>query len=316
MITAKTLKQFPLFSSFTKGELDEILEHSTIKQLKEHDVLFTIGDKRDTFFIVIEGKVAIVRQLGEISQIIEIVTKGEYIVEHALFDPKASHSHTGIIHSQSAVVLNLRGTDFQKLSLDTRYKLIRGLMPIISDNFSHASNRIMTISQVGQLLGNIGIRVRDLGESILHILLEAIHAQKGMIVLQKADPTRASVVATVGFASNHDLLYQTLTIADDQFLDAVIFQGKLVNMTPAQYLVSSKKVDYVSQSILGAPLIVSSSRRGVLFLIDKNDIEGFSANNEVLVNIVAQMVSFGLHYTQHREIQEAEKELQREYISI
>ena len=118
MVSPKTIKQFPLFSSFTKGELDEILEHGTIKQLKEHEALFSIGDKRDIFFIVIDGKIAIMRQLGEVSQIIEIVTKGEYIVEHALFDPKAVHSHGGIAYSGAATVLNLKGTAFQKLSLN------------------------------------------------------------------------------------------------------------------------------------------------------------------------------------------------------
>jgi len=113
---AKKISLFPLFSNFKKPELAEIAQNCFIKTLFKDEQLFVLGEKRDVFFIVVEGEIGIIRKLGEASQMVEIVNPGEYIAEHALFNPKELHSHTAIAISKEAVVIGLPGKLFPKLS--------------------------------------------------------------------------------------------------------------------------------------------------------------------------------------------------------
>lgn len=195
----KKISHFPIFSNFKKTELQIILDNSFTKTLEKNNKLFAIHEKRDVFFIVLEGEIEIERELGESEEIVEIVTEGEYIAEHSLFNPKAMHSHTAKVHSQKAVVLGIPGKLFAKLPLKTAHKLLLNLLPIISDNFSHASNRMMTILKTGEILGRQTKDVGELGNAILKIMLQAIKTNKALIALKIANESQAQIRSLQGF---------------------------------------------------------------------------------------------------------------------
>jgi CRP-like cAMP-binding protein len=315
-MTIKEIKKFAVFANFKKKELLEILKNSFTKTLSPKENLFTVGDKRDTFFIVLAGKLAILRQLGQTSQVVEIVTAGDYIVEHALYDPQSKHSHTLQAYGKGARVLAIPAKLFRKLPDGLKNKLLLNLLPIISDNFSHASNRIMALFQIGQNLGNKVLEINDLGQTILNILMSAIRAKKSLIALQEANPKKIRIIATWGFAHKNDPKGKVISLKDDDIFRAIIKQGKVMNLAPDKYFLRRKKLDYILHSVLGMPLQISDQNFGGILLIDKKSKSGFNTNNEVLLNIVAQMAALALYQAREQEIKKVEQELKRKYISM
>lgn len=315
MVPPKQLKRFPIFVAFKKRELEEIIRNSSIKTLTEGEVLFTVNEKRDLFYIVLEGDIAILRELGSVSQPVEIVTKGEYIAEYALFDPKKKHEHSAIAHTKNTRILVLQGKRFKKLTSATRYKLLLNLLPIIADNFSHASNRLITLLEVGKIIGIHNQSVTEMATKILAVVLKAIRAERGLIALRDIDPEKIEIIATCNFDPKNDLSGKILSADEDPIVGSIINSGKEIILGASEYLTSNKKVPYINASVLGMPL-TSSATIGAVVLIDKMDSQGFSTNNEVLLNIIAHMITLGLQHAQERAYQRAQQELKQEYISL
>src|SRR3990167_6363093 len=183
VIPKKLVENFPLFNSFTQRELNTFLAHCFIKTFLYNETLFTNTQKRSIFYILVEGEVAIERTLGEDTLVVDIATCGEYIAEHALFNPDAIHDHSARIHSSKATVIGITGTRFQKLPLDIRHKLIFSLVPVISDNFSHASNRILTLFEIGSIIGNTNVPLSTVCQSLLDVLTKSIYAHKALFLI-------------------------------------------------------------------------------------------------------------------------------------
>lgn len=310
------LKKLPIFANFKTAELQEIIKNSFVKTLAKGEHLFMTNEKRDIFFILLAGEIGIVRKLGQSSQIVEIVTGGEYIAESALFDFKNKHSHTADVYSEKAVVLGLPGKLFPKLALPTRYKLLLNLIPLVSDNFSHASNRILTILKVGELLSTDITDIEILGTAILETLLQAIRANRALLVLTQADGQHAAVMASAGFKSPEAINNRMIDLAADPIVGQIIKEGKNVTLAQVDYLLQAKKVDYVTQSALGVPLPVLDKTIGALVLIDKKDNLNFNTNNEVLLGIIAKLVSLGLYQARQWQNQQAEDELKQKYFGL
>jgi len=316
MISLKIIKNFPYFSTFAPEELEEVVKNSSLTTMNEGEVLFEEGTKRDSFYIVISGEVAIVRKFGEASEVVEIITEGEYIAEHALFSSEHHHSHTALIHSDKAYILKLEGVKFTTLLLETRYKLILNLLPIISDNFYHASNRIMTLFQIGKILGLSQENTKVVGKEILNVVLTGIHAEKALIALIDMDKSKINIVATNGFNKSDDIQGDKYLLKDTPILEDIIKAKESVTFTEKEYSLSSKKVPYIKKTLLGVPLIIGNNVIGAVVLIDKKSSNDFNTNNEVLLNITSHIIALELSHLQHQEIRIAEEELKREYISV
>lgn len=316
MNLVKKIKEFPIFAGLKNNQLKEIVSNSFAKNLIADEKLFLINEKRDIFFVVVEGEIAIIRQLGQLNQVVEIVNQGEYIAEMALFNPQQYHSHSAQANSKHALVMGLPGKLFPKLSLPTRYQLLLNLLPIISDNFSHASNRIMTILQIGETLSTQVGDVAVLGKTILHTLLQAIQAEKALIVLGNRNSTSAQVRATYGFKPKEDPLDKNILLKKDYILKTVFQKGEAVNVPKSEYLKHPKLIKYINGSVLATPLSVLDKTIGAIILINKSENRNFNTNNEVLLNTTAKMASLGIYQSQQFELKQAEQELHREYISI
>ena len=316
MIASKDIKNFPIFSLFNKAELEEIVQLTTVTSLDRGQELFKKGAKRESFYIILEGEIAIVRHFGHTSQIVEIATAGEYIAEYALFDPRQTHDHTALSHTTHSSILELKGEQFKKLALETRYKLLLNLLPIISDNFSHASNRLMALFYLGQTLGTLMQNTRLMGTHILKIVLDAIRAKKAFIAMNEPDSAKIHIIATFNFGPKNDIAGKTFLIENEPILYPIIKNKKHLVLSTKDYLMSNKKVPYITSSVIGLPLPIGEDIIGAIVLIDKIEGNGFSANNEVLLNIIAHMVALGLHHAKEREIQLAEQELKHKYISL
>lgn len=315
MAHISSLKQFAIFKKFTKDELQKLMETGKEKTLAQGEKLFSAGGARNVFFIVLKGKMAILKKLGASEeQTVTLVTAGEYIAEQALYDPKSKHSHSAEAREDQSVVLALPVKDIRNLQPNSAFKLLQNLLPLISENFAHASNIILTLEHIGALIGRYE-RVEEMGTEILKTLLEPIFASRAIIVLKEADGRTGKVRAAIGFANN-SLLHKTILIEEDFIFNQVIKKNELVNVREADYMIGKKKIPYIEKSILAAPLSIGNHIIGAIALIDKKKDGGFTANNEVLLSIVAQMVSFGINHAKQLEIREGERELKQEFVGI
>lgn len=317
MITIKQLKSIPIFADFKQNELKEILLNSFTKTLNEKESVFDIDQKRGDFFTVLSGRIAIARQFGLTKQIIEIANPGEFIAEHSLFDPKSKHTHSAQVYSKKAVLLVMPGKLFRKMPESIKYKLLLNLLPIISDNFAHSSNRIMTIFQIGQIVSAHNLNSEELSREILKILLTGISAQKALVALRETDADKIKIISINADNFNNDGVKKMINLNDDYLMENIIRQGHKINLSTSEYLSNKKyQVDYIDRCVLGLPLTINQKHIGAILLIDKKNKEEFSANNEVLLDITAKMVALRFYQARQMEIKQAEEELKREYIAM
>lgn len=317
MITIKQLKSIPIFADFKQNELKEILLNSFTKTLIEKENVFDIDQKRDNFFVILSGRIAIARQFGSTNQIIEIANPGEFIAEHSLFDPKSKHGHSAQVYSKEAVLLAVPGKLFRKMPENIKYKLLLNLLPIISDNFAHSSNRIMTIFQIGQIISAHDLNSDELSREILKILLTGISAQKALVALRETNGDKIKIISMNADNFNNEGVKKIINLNDDYLMENIISQGHKINLSTSEYLSNKKcQVDYIDRSVFGLPLTINQKHIGAILLIDKKNADEFSANNEVLLDITAKMVALRFYQARQMEIKQAEEELKREYIAM
>ncbi|RPH70870.1 cyclic nucleotide-binding domain-containing protein [bacterium] len=60
----KTLAQVPLFQSLSDDELEDLIETLRTVDLEPGSVLFRESDPGDHFYVILEGRVEILRGLG------------------------------------------------------------------------------------------------------------------------------------------------------------------------------------------------------------------------------------------------------------
>lgn len=308
------LKKLPIFSRFKKEELEIFTQGTRELVLQRAHELFRAGDTRDTFFILLKGEIEIVKKIGGNSEVVSIVAAGEYIAEEALFARKTKHSHTAVVRNENARVLTVKRSSFEKLSEYIRLKFILNLLSLISENFEHASTVIVTLAQIGKLLG-VGEKVTVflLAKKILDILLQSTKAERGAIAILENGPRYVKMRAIAGF-SDDAFLNKTIILSEDPIASRIVKDGETVNLREAEYLPGAKKVLYARRSLLGAPLLVAGRSIGAILLMDRAQEGGFTQNDETLISIVAHTVALAIHHAEHIEIKEAEAELKREYV--
>lgn len=308
------LKKFPIFRGFTTDELEMFMQDARERILRRGDELFRAGQARDTFFIILEGEVEIVKKLGEAREVVTIASSGEYIAEETLFGKSSKHSHSGFARSENVRILEIKRRAFEKLPERARLTFVLNLLPLISENFAHASTVIVALSKIGSLLGEKTQTVAFLGERMLSILMEPTKAERGIIFLVEGDPRSIKMRAVAGSLASI-YLNKTISLNNDFIAERTIQKGETVNMRESEYLPSSRKVMYAVRSILGVPLKVGGRQIGAILLADRKGEGGFTPNDEALLSIVAHTVGLAIHHAEHAEIQEAESELKREYVA-
>ena len=60
-IDSKLLKNIPIFSELTDDELLEISSMAELIDIKDGEILFNQGDGSDAFYIILEGKLEVLK---------------------------------------------------------------------------------------------------------------------------------------------------------------------------------------------------------------------------------------------------------------
>lgn len=133
------LDQIPLFSTLPEAERQALATVLQPRSLDSGTLLFREGDAGDSFCIIIEGEVEIVKALGsEDERLLRVQGPGSFLGEVSLLEPDGLR--TASVRARSPVrLLSMAGTDFQAL-LQLRPALAVEVVRVLSRRLRTADN--------------------------------------------------------------------------------------------------------------------------------------------------------------------------------
>lgn len=149
------LQKAPFFAGSTPGELQSLVSSSRILQFKEGQSIIQQEDRGTNFFLILEGKVKIVRYTEDGKEIIlDTLSTGEHFGEMALLD---GMSRSATVEALTAVkVLLIDRASFLRL-LQQSPKTLENLLKELSRRLRQANQRIEELStlELGERLKKI-----------------------------------------------------------------------------------------------------------------------------------------------------------------
>ena len=119
------LQRVPLFSGFNENELRRVAELSRIVEAPVGTVITQIGDAGDSFFVIIDGMVAVRTPVGAGSQL----HPGDFFGEMSLLDGEPRSAT--IVATTDLRLLIVDRLHFWRM-LDETPELVRGILTILS----------------------------------------------------------------------------------------------------------------------------------------------------------------------------------------
>lgn len=188
MENIETLKRVPLFKDLTDTDLMSIQEATTTRRLHTGEILFYEGDKGDTLYAILEGKikVTILAEDGR-EVIISMLDKGEIFGEMALFDLEEKRSATAMA-TEPTTLLSLMGKDFLKV-LEGNSQLTMRILRTMTGRLKNATRRISSLILL-DTYARITRYLLDLAEEKGRLLLD------GSVMVEK--PPHHVIAGTLG----------------------------------------------------------------------------------------------------------------------
>lgn len=151
------LKKVSLFSNLSQKELMVVRDNAKIISIPKNTILFYEGDRGDTLYLILKGKVKafLLAEDGR-EVILSEFGKGEIVGEMAIFDLEEKRSAT-VETLEDSQFLTLNGRDFIKVlssNLDVAISVIKTLSRRLKDTSTRIRNLIFldTYSRVGRFL--------------------------------------------------------------------------------------------------------------------------------------------------------------------
>jgi serine phosphatase RsbU (regulator of sigma subunit) len=133
------IAQVPLFTSLPKSEHKVLAKTLQSVTIPEDEVLFQEGDIGDRFYVVLEGKIEIVKGFGsQDAQSLAFRGPGEFIGEMSLFNREGRRTAT-VISREPAWLLEMTRADFDQL-LNRQPMLAYEMVRVLSMRLTAAHN--------------------------------------------------------------------------------------------------------------------------------------------------------------------------------
>lgn len=128
------LKQVPLFSACSRGDLKLVARHAVEVAVPANTVVVREGEKGDCFYVVVEGEAAVRRKSGRVNRKVAKLGPGGWFGELALLDPAPRNA--SVITTQDSTLAALDVRVFRALLRDVpamSEKLLAGLARRVRD---------------------------------------------------------------------------------------------------------------------------------------------------------------------------------------
>ncbi len=145
------IKKAHLFSSLTDNEMDQIINKMSVKQFKKHETILYEEDTNAYMYIILLGKVKVIRTTEDGKEIILAIHKsGSFFGEMSLIDGKTSPA--SVISTEDSLIAIISRTDFFSIIFN-QSKVTYNLLTILCNrlrkcwdtiqllNFNNASQR-------------------------------------------------------------------------------------------------------------------------------------------------------------------------------
>lgn len=111
------IKSVEIFDGLETRDINKVLKVATGKTYKTDQEIFKEGDKGDCFYLIIDGRVRINKQLadGRIEEVATLKT-GDYFGEMSLLDGEPRSA--GVLAIEESKLLEIRNSQFIKLIME------------------------------------------------------------------------------------------------------------------------------------------------------------------------------------------------------
>ncbi len=157
MIDTSVLRRVPLFAGLSPKHLESILAVSQTQVFPKETLLFRQGDRGESLFLVLSGRVKAVLLAEDGRELIlAVFGPGEIFGEMALFDPDERRTAT-VVTVETTSLLTLSGKEFMAMLAD-HAAIAQSLLCTLTQRLKESSSRIAnlifldTYSRVGTYL--------------------------------------------------------------------------------------------------------------------------------------------------------------------
>jgi CRP-like cAMP-binding protein len=105
---AEQLRAVPLFAACSKGDLKIVARHVVEVEVPAKTIVVKEGERGDSFFIVIDGQVALRRRAGRVNKKVATIGPGGWFGELALLDPAPRNATAVATTDSTLAALELR----------------------------------------------------------------------------------------------------------------------------------------------------------------------------------------------------------------
>ncbi|MFA6528732.1 MAG: cyclic nucleotide-binding domain-containing protein [Candidatus Gracilibacteria bacterium] len=211
-----------------EGEELEMLFNSLnslceIKRFMAGDVVFKEGDRSSELYIVIEGKVQIVKGVsGGGMKIFAVLDHGGIFGEGALLSDKGRGASAQALSDVSLCVL--RREDFNKfLKQNPAYAagLLIEIVKVVNSRLQYVNSELIALYDVMRILGTSPDDLRTVASEVLKKFIQATECKEGVIFLHNLAMNKEDVLAVSEGASS-DFIAGSQGVAGEK---AKVFMG-------------------------------------------------------------------------------------------
>lgn len=99
------LKKIPLFAELDVPDLMKIVEIATTRSAESGEIIFNEGDPGDAFYIIEEGKVDVLKDIGGVQKVLATLSRGEFFGEMALIEGEPRSATVKVKENASLCVI-------------------------------------------------------------------------------------------------------------------------------------------------------------------------------------------------------------------
>lgn len=308
------LKAIPLFALLAPNDRAELAAVAEVRTLAPGELLFRRGDVRSTLFIVLDGRMRLTHLLQGRRETLALINPPGFLAEQALVHPTQLHEHTATADLPTTV-LALSGAAFLRLARKRPalgQRVLATVLDVLTDRLVSADTKLLTVAATGRIAAGAH-DLDELSALILRTVLPAVRARLGLFVLFRPEPALAIVREALGYRKR--LRGRRLPLQRDPVLGRVYRSGEpLVVSREETQRDPHWRTLYSGAGMLAVPFIVGVQAVGALFVAEKRQGKDFSANNRLLLTIVAQQIAVAVATTSIEEQERLREELERIYI--